>query len=184
MGEIAAARRGEPAELEREREDQEQPEPEARHGHAEERHHHRRHVEPRVAQEGGQEPERDAERHGDQHARERELRRAADVLADLGDDGPASADRRAEVAAERVAHEAPVLREHGLVQVKLGAHARDLLGGGHELGEHHLHGIAGDEEEHAEDGERHPEQHRDDGEDAAGDPDQHAATCSPVVASA
>src|SRR5262249_30862131 len=107
-------------------------------------------------------------------AAEREGRGAPDVLADLGDDGPPRPDRRAEVALERVGDEAPVLHEHGLVQVKLGPHAGHLLGRRHELGEHHLHGIARDEEQHAEDGERHSDQHRDDGEDPPDDPDQHA----------
>ena len=66
-----------------------------------------------------------------------------------------------------LADEAAVLHEDGLVQVELGAHLGDLIGIGHELGQHHLHGIAGDEEQHAEHGQRHPEQDRDHGEDAA-----------------
>ena len=57
-------------------------------------------------------------------------------------------------------HEAAVLDGERVVQVELGTHPRDLLGSGDELGQHHLHGIAGNEEEEAEDGQRHPEQDR------------------------
>ena len=49
----------------------------------------------------------------------------------------------------------------------------DLIGIGHELGEHHLDGVAGDEEQHAEDGERDPEEHGHHGEQAPRDPGQH-----------
>ena len=75
--------------------------------------------------------------------------------------------------AEGIADEAPVLHEDRLVEVELGAHARDLLGVGHELREHHLHRVAGDEEQHAEDGERDPEEHRHHREQAPRDPGQH-----------
>ena len=113
------------------------------------------------------------ERHGDEHGGESELGGAADVLRDLGRHRPAASDGGAEVAAEGVADEAPVLHEDRLVEVKLSTHASDLIGIGHELREHHLDGVAGDEEQHAEHGERDPEEHRHHREQAPRDPGQH-----------
>ena len=133
-----------------------------------------RHVEPRVAPERRHEAERDAERDRHHHAGQRELGRAADVLADLGGHGPAAPDRGAEVAAERVADEAAVLQEDRLVEMELRPHLGDLVRRGDELGEHHLHRVAGDQEQHAEHGEGDPEQHGHHGEDAPGEVRQHA----------
>ena len=173
VGEVAAAGGGEPAEMEREDEDEEETEPEARHRHAEQRHHHRADVEPRVPAERRHEAEGNAEATATSTA----ARASWAVLPTFSAISAATGRRlRIEVPrspAERVADEAPVLHEDRLVEVELGAHAGDLIGIGHELGEHHLDGVAGDEEQHAEDGERDPEEHRHHGEEAPRDPGQH-----------
>ena len=134
---------------------------------------HRGDVEPGAARQRGHQAQRDADDDGDQHGGHRELGGVPDVLADLGGDWTAAADRGAEIAAGRARHETPVLLEDRLVEVELGAHLGDLVGRGDELGEHHLHRVAGHEEQHAEDGQRHAEQHRHDGQDPPRDPGQH-----------
>ena len=74
---------------------------------------------------------------------------------------------------QRMADEAAVLDGERVVQVELGAHARDLLGRGGELGQHHLHGVARNEEEEAEDRQRHPHEDGHAGQDARRDVGQH-----------
>src|SRR5207237_8690596 len=59
----------------------------------------------------------------------------------------------AEVAVRGAPGEAAVLTVEWLVEVQLRPHPRDLLGVRLKLAEHHLDRIAGDEEEHREDGE-------------------------------
>src|SRR5262249_3895257 len=85
----------------------------------------------------------------------------------------AASDRGPEVADQRVSDEAAVLDGERVVQVELGAHPRDLLGGGGELGQHHLHRVAGDEEEETEDRQRHAEEDGHACQDARGDVGQH-----------
>src|SRR5262249_17218500 len=135
---------------------------------------------PRIPREGGDEPEGDAEPDGNGHASQGELGGAAHVLADLHGDGPAAPDRSPEVAAEGVADEAAVLREDRLVEVELRAHLSDLVGCGDELGEHHLYRVTRDQEKHAEDGERHPEQNRYHGEDAPSEVRQSRTWGAPI----
>ena len=174
MPEVTAPGRGEPTQVQGEREDQQESEPEARHRHAEQGHDHRARVEPGVAQERRHEPERHADRDRHRHTRQCELRRAPDVLADLGGHGAPAPDRGAEITANRVGDEASVLLDDRLVQVQLRPHLLDLGRRRDELGEHHLHGVAGDQEQHAEHGEGDPEQHGDHREQSPGEVRQHA----------
>jgi hypothetical protein len=82
----------------------------------------------------------------------------------------------------RRCHEAAVLLQDGLVQVELRAHLRHLVGIGDELGQHHLDRVAGHQEQHAEDRQRHAEQDGDDGEDPPQDPRQHGRRPSRLLA--
>ncbi len=58
--------------------------------------------------------------------------------------------------------------------MELRPHLGDLIRRGDELGEHDLDRVAGDQEQHAEDGEGHPEQHGDHGQEPPGEVRQHA----------
>jgi hypothetical protein len=90
------------------------------------------------------------------------------TFSDLGRHRPAAADGGAEIAAEGIADEAPVLHEDRLVQVELGAHAGDLIGIGHELREHHLDRSPGTRNSMLKTASA-PEEHRHHGEQAPRD---------------
>ena len=47
--------------------------------------------------------------------------------------------------------------DRGELEMELGPHLCDLVGRGDELGEHDLDRVAGNQEQHAEDGQRDPE---------------------------
>src|SRR5206468_250431 len=126
-GEPVAARRGQPAELDREDEDEEETQPVHGHGLAEEHAHRADGVDERVAAEGGQDARGHRHHEGETEAGRGQLERGGQGLEDQGEGGHLMLERHAKITTHRAREEADVLDPERIVEPEEGAELADIL---------------------------------------------------------